>query len=243
MGFEGKPVGFLCTVAPYYEPGHRRSEREMGKQIQCTWPKTGLYFGKLTYAPEAYVEAAKNKDMPRKFGFGSNKPLDFDDLGSTIEVGRYRHHLALEAKQEAKRSPSPPRKRAGAADQSLRQSGRPPVPLGGLQSTIPKFTSAFDRQRHVQEFSTRRLPADKKFERVNVSLRPVSADIGEGCSDKSLLKTPTYGVGDFVGSSMYNKRSRPLPTSHPKLTLPQNIPAVLSKVHPYVSGTKITIGN
>jgi hypothetical protein len=153
MGFEGKPVGFLCTVAPYYEPGHRRSEREKGKQIQCTWPKTGLYFGKLTYAPEAYVEAAKNKDMPRKFGFGSNKPLDFDDLGSTIEVGRYRHHLALEAKTEAKRSPSPPRKRAGGAgDDSLRQSARPPQPpvLGGLQSTIPKFSSNFDRQRHVQ---------------------------------------------------------------------------------------------
>lgn len=153
MGFEGKPVGFLCTVAPYYEPGHRRSEREKGKQIQCTWPKTGLYFGKLTYAPEAYVEAAKNKDMPRKFGFGSNKPLDFDDLGSTIEVGRYRHHLALEAKTEAKRSPSPPRKRAGGAgDDSLRQSARPPQPpvLGGLQATIPKFSSNFDRQRHVQ---------------------------------------------------------------------------------------------
>ena len=69
-----------------------------------------------------------------------------------------------------------------------------------------------------QEFSTRRLPADKKFERVNVSLRPESANYGEGCSDKSLLKTPTYGVGDFVGS-------------------------MLSKVHPYVSGTKITVGH
>jgi len=219
MGFEGKPVGFLCTVAPYYEPGHRRSERERGKQVQCSWPKTGVYFGKLTYAPEAYVEAAKNKDMPRKFGFGSNKPLDFDDLGSTIEVGRYRHHLALEAKQEAKRSPSPPRRRPGDGD-SLRQSGRPPQPpvLGGLQATIPKFTSGFDRMRHVQEFSTRRLPADKKFERVNLSLRPESANYGEGCSDKALLKTPTFGVGDFVGS-------------------------MLSKVHPYVSGTKISIGN
>ena len=304
MGFEGKPVGFLCTVAPYYEPGHRRSEREKGKQIQCTWPKTGLYFGKLTYAPEAYVEAAKNKDMPRKFGFGSNKPLDFDDLGSTIEVGRYRHHLALESKTEAKRSPSPPRKRPDhAGGDSLRQSARPPQPpvLGGLQATIPKFTSNFDRQRHVQarrtrggvracarvcaqeraartrmpplparrvtrcapglvlrcayrrpaspsrraplpqpfffarsfarscalsrspslsraqEFSTRRLPADKKFERVNVSLRPESANYGEGCGDKALLKTPTFGVGDFVGS-------------------------MLSKVHPYVSGTKITVG-
>ena len=70
------------------------------------------------------MEAAKNKDMPRKFGFGSNKPLDFDDLGSTIEVGRYRHHLALEAKQEAKRSPRPPRKRPGQPDDSLRRRAR-----------------------------------------------------------------------------------------------------------------------
>ncbi len=53
---------------------------------------------------------------------------------------------------------------------------------------------------------------------MNVSLRPESANYGEGCSDKSLLKTPTFGVGDFVGS-------------------------MLSKVHPYVSGTKITVGH
>jgi hypothetical protein len=216
MGFEGKAVGFLCTVAPYYEPGVRRTEREKGKQIQATWPKPDLFFGKLTYAPEPYAETKSNKDAKRKAGFGSTKPLDFDDLGTTIEVGRYRHHLSLEAKQEAKRSPSPPRNR-GAASDSMRQSGRPPVPSGGLQSTIPRFTSAFDRMRHVQEFSTRKLPADKKYERVNVSMRPTSADIGEGCENKSLLKPPEHGVGNFYGS-------------------------MLSRVHPFVSGVKLQVG-
>lgn len=217
MGFEGKPTGFLCTVAPYYEPGYRRTEREKGKQIQASWPKPGVYFGKLEYKAEAYVEGAKSKDVPRKFGFGSNKPLDFDDLGSTIEVGRYRHHLMLEEKQMSKRSPSPPRNRN--ADGSMRSTNRPQdAPTVGLGSTIPRFTSAFDRMRHVQEFSTRKIPAHKKYERQNLSMRSTSQDIGEGCEDKSLLKPPEHGVGNFVLSMM-------------------------SKVHPYVSGGKMTIGN
>jgi hypothetical protein len=123
-----------------------------------------------------------------------SKPLAVNDLATTIQTARFRHHLELENRMAAHHaSQSPPPSPTGetarrmAASALLREST-------GLASVIPKFTNEFDRQRFVPEFSTRRLPPDVKFARVLGSSRPVSSDIGEGAFDRTILKSPGQGV-------------------------------------------------
>jgi hypothetical protein len=111
------------------------------------------------------------------------RELSRDDLSSTVQILRYRHHLLGELKTEAKHAAaSPPRAQlqpsatqlALAASQALRTTT-------GLKSVIPTFTNEFDRQRYVPEFSTRTLPPAVRHARVHGSTRPISTDIGEAC--------------------------------------------------------------
>ena len=131
---------------------------------------------------------------PPPFPFSQSKPLAVNDLATTIQTARFRHHLELENRMAAHHaSQSPPPSPTGetarrmAASALMREST-------GLASVIPKFTNEFDRQRFVPEFSTRRLPPDVKFARVLGSSRPVSSDIGEGAFDRTILKSPGQGV-------------------------------------------------
>ena len=119
-----------------------------------------------------------------------------DDLSSTTQILRYRHHLLGERKTEAKHAAaSPPREQpppsatqlALAATQALRASQ-------GLKSVIPSFTNEFDRQRFVPEFSTRSLPPEVKYARVHGSTKPISTDLGEGAFDKNILKSPAFAT-------------------------------------------------
>jgi len=95
------------------------------------------------------------------------------------------HH----ASNSPPRSQSPPSATALALahSQSLRSTH-------GLASVLPSFTNEFDRQRYVPEFSTRKLPPAIKFERILGSNRPVSTQLGEGCYDRSILKSPEQGT-------------------------------------------------
>ena len=68
----------------------------------------------------------------------------------------------------------------------------------GLASMLPKYTSSYDRERAVPEFTTRKLPLARKFERNYGPVRSTSSEIGEGCFDKQLLHAPEHGVGDFT---------------------------------------------
>jgi hypothetical protein len=124
------------------------------------------------------------------------RELSRDDLSSTVQILRYRHHLLGEQKTEAKHAAaSPPRAATApsatqvalAASQALRATA-------GLASVIPTFTNEFDRQRHVAEFSTRVLPPAVRSTRIHGSTRPISTDIGEGAFDKNLLKSPQYAT-------------------------------------------------
>jgi hypothetical protein len=125
------------------------------------------------------------------------RPLNRDDLSSTLEVLRYRHHLLLEnrmdahhAKNSPPRAPSP---HAAAQAASLSASAQLRTTTG-LASVLPTFTNEFDRQRFVPEFATRRLPAKVKYERVFGTSKPVSTDIGEGAFNVSILKSPEQGT-------------------------------------------------
>ena len=124
------------------------------------------------------------------------RELSRDDLSSTVQILRYRHHLLGEQKTEAKHAAaSPPRSEAPpsatqlalAASQALRATA-------GLASVIPTFTNEFDRQRYVPEFSTRFLPPAVRSTRIHGSTKPISTDIGEACFDKSLLKSPQFAT-------------------------------------------------
>ena len=125
------------------------------------------------------------------------RPLNRDDLSSTLEILRYRHHLELENKMDSHHAAkSPPRAESPAAA-ALAASLSATAALRttqGLASVLPAFTNEFDRQRYVPEFSTRRLPASIKYERVLGNSRPVSHDIGEGAFDLRVLKSPEQGT-------------------------------------------------
>ena len=108
---------------------------------------------------------------------------------------RFRNHLELEARNDV--VPVAPTDEAAAATvradaaaaqtQSLRATR-------GLASTLPTFTNEYDRQRHVADFSTRKIAGAAKYERVLGTNTPVSYDIGEGASDAAILKSPERGV-------------------------------------------------
>jgi hypothetical protein len=183
------------------------------------WPHTGEYFGKLTYAPDAYDDNSK-RDKTRKFGFATGRPLNRDDLSSTIEVARFRHHLLMEAKMDrnAQATLLERARTLRAAQEEERRTGRVARPSEGLASLVPAYATAFDRERAVEPFSTRRLPAGRKFERNYGPLRPTSSDIGEGCEDKTLLGAPQFGVRDFIGS-LCSKYAHP--TVNGKMTYAQ----------------------
>ena len=131
------------------------------------------------------------------FALSQSRELSRDDLSSTVQILRYRHHLQGEQKTEAKHAAaSPPRgegappsatQLALAASQALRATA-------GLASVIPTFTNEFDRQRYVPEFSTRFLPPAVRSTRIHGSTKPISTDIGEACFDKSLLKSPQFAT-------------------------------------------------
>ncbi len=166
------------------------------QQIITRWPHTGEFFSKLTYAPEAYESDAK-RDKTRKYGFATGRPLNRDDLSSTIEVGRFRAQLTTEARSGRN---AEARLAAEVALLQATRGTRPrPVPTTGLASMLPKHQHAYDREREVKPFETRKIPLARKYERNYGSMRPTSSDIGEGCDDKSLLRAPEHGVGDFAG--------------------------------------------
>lgn len=142
--------------------------------------------------PHAHAHCRPAPATPRLQG----RELSRDDLSSTVQILRYRHHLLGERKTEAKHAAaSPPREAqppsatqaALAASQALRATA-------GLASVIPTFTNEFDRQRHVPEFSTRVLPPAVRATRIHGSVRPTSTDLGEGCFDKGLLKSPQFAT-------------------------------------------------
>lgn len=142
--------------------------------------------------PHAHAHCRPSPATPRLQG----RELSRDDLSSTVQILRYRHHLLGERKTEAKHAAaSPPREAqppsatqaALAASQALRATA-------GLASVIPTFTNEFDRQRHVPEFSTRVLPPAVRATRIHGSVRPTSTDLGEGCFDKGLLKSPQFAT-------------------------------------------------
>jgi hypothetical protein len=125
------------------------------------------------------------------------RPLNRDDLSSTLEVLRYRHHLELENRMDAHHAKSSPPRAASphAAAQAASLSASAQLrTTTGLASVLPTFTNEFDRQRYVPEFSTRRLPAAVRFQRVLGTSKPVSADIGEGAFNVSILKSPEQGT-------------------------------------------------
>jgi hypothetical protein len=171
------------------------------QQVITSVARKGQYFDKLTYAAEAYEDAGK-KGAVRKPGFGSGLPLNRDDLSNVIEIGRYRHRLMTEAKSVKKASD-----RVAAATGQLpggdtTSGSRAPahgsaaeLRSTGLAGVIPRFQSAYDRGRHVAEFSTRKLPAEMKYTRAYGPVRSTSSEIGEGCFED--LKPPAEGKGDF----------------------------------------------
>lgn len=189
-------------------PPCRRAARPLPppplQQIQTRWPHSGEAgaFKKLEYAAGPYDDTSK-RDKTKKAGFGTTSSLNRDDLSSTIEVGRYRHHLEAEAKQS----------RAGteaimAEARALSASSRPrDAPTVGIAASLPRFASEFDRSNFVAEFTTKDDPR-KKGERVFGTLRPTSAGYGEGAWRKDLLAAPEHAVGNFA-ASMSSKYARP----------------------------------
>ena len=150
----------------------------------------------LQPSPPPLTPARPHTPLPSPPPPLQGRELSRDDLSSTVQILRYRHHLLGELKTEAKHAAaSPPRaqlqpsatQQALAASQALRATT-------GLKSVIPTFTNEFDRQRYVPEFSTRTLPPEVRHARVHGSTRPISTDIGEACFDKSLLKSPQYAT-------------------------------------------------
>lgn len=196
----GKAVQFNATVAPYYEPPRASRDAFKGKQMLT---KSHLPpFSKLEYAQEPFDDAVR-AGKERKTGFGTSQTLNRDDLSSTLEVGRYRHHLTQEMKFADKVAATSPRGAASpggygedglAASGNNGEAGGATMRAAGLGATIPVFQNEFDRTRHVAEFSTRRYDPSVKYERVLGSSKPVSHDIGEGASDVNLLKSPALGV-------------------------------------------------
>ena len=159
------------------------------------------------------------RDKTRKMGFGTNRPLNRDDLSNVMEVGRYRHHLELERKQEK-----------GATEalmeeaRQLAASGRArTAPDFGLSTRIPKFSHQFDRTVHVDDFATKRYAAGEvRPEKYLGTMRPTSADLGQGCGvypaeAKAVLKTPQFGVklGIADAGSKYARPSANMKTLVP----------------------------
>ncbi len=124
--------------------------------------------------------------------------MNRDDLSSTIEVGRFRHHLLLEAKQGKNNEATLMAEAAQLRKTHSSSSTSNNAPVSGLSSMLPRYTSQYDRERAVPEFNTRKLPLARKYERNYGPVRSTSSDIGEGCFDKQLLHAPDHGVGDFT---------------------------------------------
>lgn len=121
--------------------------------------------------------------------------MNRDDLSSTLEVERFRHHLKLESRNEAVGiTPSEEVLSASARAESVAAATQATRTAHGLASTLPHFTNEYDRQRHVSEFKTRKLDPSVKYERVLGASVPVSYDIGEGASEPAILKSPERGV-------------------------------------------------
>lgn len=195
---EKKKVVFNCTIAPFYEPKDTNSSAK-GKQVVT---KTHLpLFSKYSWTddkvgPDVYDDGKRTGEVLRKNGFGVSGPLNRDDLSSTKEVDRFRHHLKLEERMSSPRqagteSPEGDDRSKG----SLRlDSGTLASPSKGLSTKLPAFTTQFDRQRHVAEFSTRKFPPEAKYVREYGATLSMSHNIGEGCEDASRLLSPARGI-------------------------------------------------
>lgn len=164
------------------------------QQIQASWPKPGVYFGKQAYDPSPYDPETKHSSEPKK-GFGSSKPPGRDDLSSTREVNQYRHALELEKKSSTSHhSTQELQQQLFQQSTSMQQHQQQ---ASARTSGIPRhtFSSNFDRQMYVPEFSTSSRDPARKWERNYGPLRPTSADLGERCFDG--LTAPAAGKRDF----------------------------------------------
>lgn len=127
-------------------------------------------------------------------GFGTGQGMSRDDLSNVIQVGRFRHHLEMEKKQER-----------GITEGIMAEAHRLAEaertrPRGaasfGLSTVIPKFASAYDRANFVDEFHAKAPVklSEVKAEKYYGALRPTSADVGDGCAARHVLTTPVFGV-------------------------------------------------
>lgn len=192
------------------------------QQIMGPWPKQGVFFSKLQYAPDPYTE--NPKQGAKKMGFGTGKPLSRDDLSSVLQVrvgnpirgrgcgpwpglhsrlgaaallaphplqvGRFRSALQNEAKgaKAWEQTIMTEATRLGATRSAMATQR----PTAGLAAAQPRFTSAFDRQRHVEEFRINKRPPSEKYDRNYGPMRSTSRDIGEGCFEST--HSPDFGI-------------------------------------------------
>jgi hypothetical protein len=203
-----KPTSFNSVGMPYVEPNGSKNlpGRWKGKQVMTRWPHTGEFFRKLEYAPAAYDDTSK-RDKVKKSGFGSTGKLNRDDLSSTIEVGRYRAQLEIELRgANAATMAQQQSQQLGIAERGRRPTTAPTI---GMTTSMRSFTSEFDRANFVEEFTTKNPPGmgALKGERYLGSLRPMSADHGEGCTGRA-LQSPAHAVGNF-SASLQSKYARP----------------------------------
>jgi len=176
------------------------------QQVMTRWPHTGEFFRKLEYAPAAYDDTSK-RDKLKKTGFGSTGKLNRDDLSSTIEVGRYRAQLEIELRG-ANAATLAQQATLGIAERGRTRPAT--APTIGMTTVMRSFKSEFDRVNYVPEFTTKNPPGmgALKGERFLGSLRPMSADHGEGCVGSNVLQSPAHAVGNFA-ASMQSKYARP----------------------------------
>lgn len=100
---------------------------------------------------------------------------------------------------------------AGDADGAMRSSGTLGSSLGspgggatspkgsslGLSGRLPKFSSQFDRNRHVPEFVPKVAYAER-YDRDFGSMGTTNSAIGEGCGDLANIASPTSAKRDFT---------------------------------------------